>query len=386
MSFSAELIDSETCTVAIRLRLTSVFFSRVHPYAAMIHPASFHHRLFLGASSPILLDAMYALAAHLSAHPAMVEAFPPNTPQWARGEAFAERAHQMASRVIDLRLAWSDDEIARDKGTWEETEFVQALVLLGVYYSSTRQVQLSQKLLDIALDILHPTPDGTMAPPSSLLGPGPDFATVAECRVRAFWMIALHDFQDSVNSRSRRVHSQVLYSLPLPGDELQWERFGGNQRSTREPGHRQGLTISGAWPQGPEAVGELGHLLRILAVFSDVMSVANNASKEESRGSPAQHEQALRVSIRHSMNMTDRSLGHTHSLVTCNSMRTLSQRQLIDSIRHCTQCRARHGASFSCTPLLSALLSFCRLPCRRIRGQHRGKLKRSRILASCLRL
>ena len=233
----------------------------------MIHPPTFYYRFYLSRVSPLLLDAMYAFVAHLSTNPKFLSTLSPNTPTWARGEAFAERARHSAKRMISLRASWSEEERRLDRGTWEETEFTQALFLLSFYFVATRQSSLGLYFLDVAIEILRPASTATVPPPSPLLNLSPiEYSTLMEARNRTFWLLVLDDLCAAANGRPRILMDHEIYNVPLPGDETQWERWGGGGSSGRETARRDGLALgTGNW-QGEEGlVGELGHVLRIVS-------------------------------------------------------------------------------------------------------------------------
>jgi hypothetical protein len=243
---------------------------------------------------------------------------PPNHPPFLRGEAFAERAHSAAERLLKIRRSWSDEEARRDRGTWEETELVQASCLLSIYFALLRQPSLALFYLDISISILRPTSSATLAPPANHLGlSSTEYLTLMECRNRTFWLVVLHDLCAAANGRPRRLMDHEMYNIPLPGGESYWVRWGGAASGAREPARRDGLASgTGTWAGDEGAVGELGHVLRIvsddspltamliltspqLSIFSDIMAVANNggAGSTETRQTPAhQHEHALKVS------------------------------------------------------------------------------------------
>ena len=233
----------------------------------MLHGPTFNYRLFLGRTSPLLLDAIYALSAHLCTNPVFLSTISASVPTWARGEVFAERAHHTAKRLIDVRASMTEEEKRLDKGTWEETEFVQALYLLSVYYASVRQTSLGLYFLDVAIDILRPASTASLVPPPTHLGLSTiDYLTLMECRNRTFWMLVLHDLCAAANGRPRRLLDHELYNVPLPGDESQWDRWGGGGSSGREGSRRDGLAVgTGTWVGEEGQIGELGHVLRIVS-------------------------------------------------------------------------------------------------------------------------
>lgn len=60
----------------------------------------------------------------------------------------------------------------------------------------------------------------------------------------------------------------MMYNVPLPGNEVWWARFGGG-----DGGRRDGLIVgSGNWAGEDGAVGELGHVIRIVSLTSDLYS------------------------------------------------------------------------------------------------------------------
>jgi hypothetical protein len=253
----------------------SVFFRRAPPFGAMFHPATFQHRLYLNQVSPILLDAIYAFSARLCDNPSFLATLPPNHPPFLRGEAFAERAHSAAERLLKIRRSWSDEEARRDRGTWEETELVQASCLLSIYFALLRQPSLALFYLDISISILRPTSSATLAPPANHLGlSSTEYLTLMECRNRTFWLVVLHDLCAAANGRPRRLMDHEMYNIPLPGGESYWVRWGGAASGAREPARRDGLAPgTGTWAGDEGAVGELGHVLRIVSDYSELTAM-----------------------------------------------------------------------------------------------------------------
>lgn len=240
-----------------------VYFKRVLPYATMFHPSTFHHRLYLNRVSPILLDIMYALAARRCEDACFLSTLP-DTPAYGRGEAFADRAHRSARHFLDQRSKWADDEARCSRGTWEETELVQALYLLSVYFS-LRQPGTSAFYLDAAINILRPTSSATL-PLSPRLGLGTiEHLTLSEARSRTFWMLVLSDLCTAADGRPRRVQDHEMYNIPLPGGEAGWVRWGGAASGGREGGRREGMAVgTGTWAEEEGQVGEFGNVIRIV--------------------------------------------------------------------------------------------------------------------------
>ncbi len=251
------------------------------PYAAMFHPPTFHHRFYLNRISPLLLDIIHALSAMFCTDPTFLSTYSIDTPAHSRGEPFVDRAHRSARHMLDQRSNWSEEETRLNRGTWEETEFVQSLYLLSVYFTTSRQTQrtLGSFYLDSALSILRPTSAATLPPPASHLGlSNTEYLTMMEARHRSFWLCVLSDLS-SMGSNSisnfnsggrtkRRVADHELYNIPLPGSEAGWVRWGGTGSGGREMGRRDGMAIgTGNWLGEEGQVGELGYALRIVSVF-----------------------------------------------------------------------------------------------------------------------
>ena len=56
-----------------------------------------------------------------------------------------------------------------------------------------------------------------------------------------------------------------LYNVPLPGDENQWDRWGGGGSSGREGSKRDCLAPgTGNWLGEEGLIGEFGHVLRVV--------------------------------------------------------------------------------------------------------------------------
>jgi hypothetical protein len=301
---STELIDRKCLVLSHRARhdgvefetrSPSVFFRRVQPMGMMFHRPTFQHRLFLGQVSPILLDMMYAFASRLSAHPALLATSPLSQPASTRGELLAERAHNSLKRALSVRSSWSEEAKMLDRGTYEETELIQAMLLASVYYStittitspSSGQSATSRGIyyLDLCISFLRPATSATLLPPANHLPIStPEYLTLNEIRHRTFWLIVLHDLcissnatpnnlditsqsNGNSNGRARRLADHEIYNIPLPGDDLLWNRYGGVASNGRDAGRRDGLAVgTGNWAGDEGAVGEMGHVLRIVSI------------------------------------------------------------------------------------------------------------------------
>lgn len=267
---------------------------------------------------------MYAYAARSCSSPSLLACYAPEHPSWLRGEAFAERAHAQAERIIAARERGDQTDAEHDD--WVETEEIQAFALLSIYFACLRQPTLALFYLDLAIALLRSTsaagstPDGTERTDATRR----PRATLAEARNRTFWLVALHDLCAAANGRPRRLLNTDMEGVPLPGEETWWVRFGGGHGDTPEHGspvskvQRDGLVIgTGNWPGEAGQVGEIGHVLRIvssllrvcnvrvwgltlqLAIFSDIMTIANGGGAGSSavRATPLhQHQEALKVS------------------------------------------------------------------------------------------
>jgi hypothetical protein len=234
----------------------------------MIHPPTFHYRLYHSQISPLLLNAMYAFAARSSTSPALLACYPSDHPPWLLGEGFAERAHIEAERVVSARGEANGS--GRRAGTWEELEEIQAFTLLSIYFACLRQPTLAAFYLDLAITMLRPALAAGAT--THLTVSAIEQATMTESRLRTFWLIALHDLCAAANGRPRTVTDAEMAAVSLPGGEGWWVRFGGGGK-TVEGKRRDGLVLgSGNW-SGPEGqVGDLGHVLRIV---SSAIRIAN---------------------------------------------------------------------------------------------------------------
>lgn len=99
------------------------------------------------------------------------------------------------------------------------------------------------------------------------------------------------DVSASANGRPRRLRDSELVSTLLPGNEAAWHRSGCfNSAKPRAP---FGLQTS---LEGYD-VGEFGHVIRILSVFSSIMELSNRATSVLSphAPSPATLETRLRA-------------------------------------------------------------------------------------------
>ncbi|WVQ81187.1 hypothetical protein IAT38_003309 [Cryptococcus sp. DSM 104549] len=264
--------------------LVDIFLKRCMPLATMLHPPTFHYRLYLNQVSPLLLDIMYALAARLCENPLFLSTFPPSHPPWQRGELFALRAHRAAESLLDQRRGWNDDARRADQGTWHETELAQACYLLSVYFTSLREAKLGAFYLDAGLEIIRPASQGFIPPPAGHPGlTAVEYATHGESRNRTFWALVMHDLCAAANGRPRRLSEGELGAVPLPGSESLWVRWGGGAAGG-EPGRRDGLIPgTGNWIGEEGMVGEMGNVIRILSIFADIMSLATDPHTGDSK-------------------------------------------------------------------------------------------------------
>lgn len=265
----------------------------------MLHVPTFLHRHYLNRVSPILLDAIYTMAARLIETESFVSAFPASVPNHLRGQTFADRCRANIDRIVEMRQHWSEEDHRLDSGTWDETEFVQSCILMSCYFNSTRQPRLGLYYLDVALSVLRPSNSGLLPPPSARLNLStPEFHTLAEVRNRTFWMGMIQDVCSSAGGRPRRMMDHELANVPLPGYEVYWYRYGGMASGGREPGRRDSITPgTGNWHSEEGAVGEFGHIMRIMIIYSNIMAIANNAgggSPEARHMPPSHYEQALK--------------------------------------------------------------------------------------------
>jgi hypothetical protein len=199
-----------------------------------------------------------------------------------------------------MRQHWSEEEHQLDQGTWEETEFIQAALLLSVFYGLTRQTRIGLFYFDVALSVMCVGASGTLAPPSARLNLSTnEYFTLAEIRNRTFWLCVLGDICSAANGRPRRTRDHEIANIPLPGPEMHWARWGGMGIGGRKPGRRDCLAVgTGNWHSEEGQVGELGHIMRILSIFSNIMVIANDsgAGSHEARHLPAGHyEHALKA-------------------------------------------------------------------------------------------
>lgn len=248
--------------------LTLVFFHHVQPYGAMLHRPTFLNRLYTRQVSPVLLDMIYALGARHCIQPALLASMPASKPSHMRGEVFAERANLAAKQCLHIRGSWSRLQRDFDRGTYEETEFVQALYLLSVHYSGLDHPALADHFFDEAVAIIHPSASSTIYPPPSRLAVSPsEYLTLTEIRHRTFWMILLHDLTaTAAGNRQRRLQDHEIYNIPLPGDEAHWLRHGAESRSGADRGRRDGIAVgTGNWEGEEGAVGEIGHVIRVVS-------------------------------------------------------------------------------------------------------------------------
>ena len=80
-------------------------------------------------------------------------------------------------------------------------------------------------------------------------------------------MLVLHDLCAAANGRPRRLMDHEVYNIPLPGDEGQWERWGGGGSLARDGARRDGLAVgTGNWGGSEGQIGELGHVLRVVCL------------------------------------------------------------------------------------------------------------------------
>lgn len=265
-ALSVELIDRESSS---HIRpLTLVFFHHVQPYGSMLHRPTFLNRLYTRQVSPVLLDMMYAMAARHCTQPSLLTSMPASKPASLRGEVFAERANLAAKQCLHMRASWTHAQREFDRGTYEETEFVQALFLLSIHYSALDHIAFADYFFDQAISILHPSSSATVGPPHSRIPmSSSEYLTLTEIRHRTFWMVLLHDLTSTAASnRPRRLQDHEIYNIPLPGDEAHWLRYGAESRTGKDRGRRDGIAVgTGNWDGDEGAVGEIGHVIRVVS-------------------------------------------------------------------------------------------------------------------------
>ena len=123
------------------------FFARMHPYQLMFHQPTFAYRRFLGLVPPTLLHIIYAFSSRFTDHRIFT---PPSAletdgsfPAYARGEVMAARARQGTDSWLRASgIAKGDNAMEgilkrrndpNFKITWEDTEMIQAICLIGFY-------------------------------------------------------------------------------------------------------------------------------------------------------------------------------------------------------------------------------------------------------------
>jgi hypothetical protein len=214
---------------------------------------------------------MYALGARYCTQNSLLTSMPASKPAYLRGEVFAERANLAAKQCLHMRSGWTRAQTDFDRGTYEETEFVQALYLLSIHYSALDHPALADYFFDQAVAIIHPSSAATIHSPPSRLPVSPtEYLTLTEIRHRTFWMVLLHDLTaTAAGNRPRRLHDHEIYNIPLPGDEAQWLRYGAESRSGDDRGRRDGIAVgTGNWEGEEGAVGEIGHVIRVVSRLS----------------------------------------------------------------------------------------------------------------------
>ena len=253
----------------------------------MFHLPTFHYRLYLNRVSPVLLDAIYALAARFCDHAIFLSTFPAETPACARGEAFADRAHLSARHMIAQHAIGSAPHVEKDRESWEEIEFAQALYLLGVYFTCTPKASIGSFYLDSALSILRQVFSGSTAQLVNHSGLDEiEYLTLKEAQRRTLWMVMIHNFVGATDGRPKSVLDREIYHIPLPGGEAHWSRRGGASADGQLLRRRHGITGGdGNWPGTDGQIEELGYLIRIVrAALSLRRSFQLTASS--SRSSP----------------------------------------------------------------------------------------------------
>lgn len=262
---------SDECHTKLRI----VFFHHVQPFSTMCHRPTFLHRVATRQTSPILLDMMYALSCRHSTNQILLGSMPSSRPSYLRGEVFAERANNAAKQFLHMRSGWNHAQRDYDKGTYEETEFVQALYLLAIHYSALDHPAMADYFFNEAVSILHPAVSATITPPPNRLPIShSEYLVLAETRHRTFWMLLLHDLTSaSATRQTRRLHDHEIYNIPLPGDEAQWLRWGAESRNGDDRGRRDGIAVgTGNWDGEEGSVGEIGHVIRVVSSPSSVSS------------------------------------------------------------------------------------------------------------------
>lgn len=287
-----ELVERDP---ALQAELLDIALRRTPAYASMFHVPTFNHRLYLNRIQPFLLDALYAIGARLCDNPSFVAAFSSEVPSHKRGKVFAERCRANLDHVIEVRQRWSDEERKMDQGTWEETEFAQSCILLSVFYNSLREARIGFYYLDVAVSVLRPNSSGQLYPPSPRLNLAPtEYCTLMEVRNRTLWLSVLQDICVAASGHPRRLSDQELAHIPLPGPEMYWTRYGGMAANGRDPRRRDTITVgTGNWHSEEGQVGEIGHIVRILIIFANIMAFVNAGSPGPMLA--AQYEQALKA-------------------------------------------------------------------------------------------
>lgn len=232
----------------------------------MFHTPTFYDRLYRNVVSPVLLDTMYAMSCRYVTSPAFLACFPAKMPPHMRAHPFIERARSGLDRLLTAYRHQTPEETARNTGTWEETETVQACVILSLYLSLAIQTTLGLYYADTAREMLALTPAGLVPAPTAPMGLSKlEHLTLLESRNRTYWCMSWNQKCWIAIGRPKEVHSDG--AVPLPGAESWWSRFGGSSAVEEGIKRRDSLTQKlGDWSGEEGQVGELGFVMKIVSI------------------------------------------------------------------------------------------------------------------------
>lgn len=233
--------------------------------SGMFHTPTFYDRLYRNLVSPVLLDTMYIFSCRYATSPGFLACFPSKAAPHSRALAFVERARSGLDRLLTAQRKFTPDEAARHAGTWEETETIQACVILSLYLSLAMQTTLGLFYADTARDMMTLTSNGLVPAPTAPMGLSKvEHLTLLECRNRTYWCMSWQQKCWIAVGRPKPVPDDG--HVPLPGGESWWARFGGSSVSEGSMRRRDGLTDRlGDWPGEEGAVGEMGYVMRIVS-------------------------------------------------------------------------------------------------------------------------
>ncbi|KAJ7449604.1 fungal-specific transcription factor domain-containing protein [Mycena latifolia] len=244
---------------ALTRELTNLFFTHIHPLNAIIHKPNFSASLSHNRVPSYLLYAMCALAAPLSRQPRIR-----TTPPRLSGRPFA---HEAVSLMFDG--SGDSSHLLCDRNLIT----AQALCLLMAHDRIAKDTAEPSNLRyrDLALQIVQELGVHNSENPVITPVPTADFIHASierESVRRIFWVIHILDLHLSVYTRRPVSLSDSQLRLRLPADETSFE-FAVH--STLPAEYLYLPPVHTHW------VSELGHLIRIMALYAETEQILDRA-------------------------------------------------------------------------------------------------------------